>query len=467
MVVLKSPTNRRPRMAIISSTLARIKADPLGPLGGAERVNQLFTEAGHVWRKCSWDPATTLAMFILQVLHQNIAMTALRFLSDLEVNDATYCDARMRLPVNAVAKVVDSICGDCCRCIQETRLWLGRRVFVADATSASTPDKPVLQDLWPQPAAQKPGCGFPVIKLLGLLDLVTGMVVQLTMMCMNVHEMSQLAGLNAVLKAGDVLLADRGFCSFVHVVMLLKSSVDAVFRMHQRQGVDFTPNRPHRGKRGKCAKRGMPTSRYVQRLGFEDHVVAWARPQKPDWMSAAEYALMPEWVEVRELRYHIVARGRRTRVVTIATTLLDAMLFSKQEIAKLYGLRWEIETNFRHLKTTMKMEHLKCETMEGVLKELMIFVLVYNLIRAAMAMAGERQGVDPNRISFIDAARWLRSQCTPPKRKQLAEVDLNVNPPRPGRWHPRVIKRRIKPYDLMNKPRHEYTQPDVEQELAA
>jgi hypothetical protein len=453
-------------MAIIAATLDRIKTDPLACLGGADHVNQLFAEAGHRWRKCVWDPATTFGMFVLQVLHQNTAIAGLRHLTDLVVKSSTYCEARMRLPAKAVAKVVESLCGDCSRCMQETQSWLGHRVFVADATSATAPDKPALQDLWPQPSAQKIGCGFPAIKLLGMLDLVTGMIVQLTMMCMNVHEMSQLAALNAMLKAGDVLLADRGFCSFMHVAMLLKSSVNAVFRMHQQQIVDFTSNRPHRSKR-KFTKRGTPTSRYVRRLGYEDHVVAWARPPKPDWMGEAEYALTPEWLEMRELRYRIVERGRRTRVVTIATTLLDSMLYTKHEIAKLYGLRWEIETNFRHLKTTMKMEQLKCETPDGVLSELMIFVLVYNLIRAAMTMAGERQGVDPNRISFIDASRWLRSQCTPPKKKHLAAVDLVVNPARPERWNPRVIKRRMKPYDLMNKPRSEYAQPDVEQEAAA
>src|SRR5438552_12787787 len=184
------------------------------------------------------------------------------------------------------------------------------------------------------------------------------MIMQLAMMCMNVHEMSQLPGLHGMLKAGDVLLADRGFCSFMHVAMLLKTSVDAVFRLHQRQIVDFTPNRPHRKKSGKRAKRGMPTSRFVRRLGHEDQIVEWARPPKPDWMAQAEYERMPQWIEVRELRYHIAVRGRRTRVVTIVTTLLDSMLYAKQQIAKLYGLRWEIETNFRHLKTTMKMEQL-------------------------------------------------------------------------------------------------------------
>jgi hypothetical protein len=453
-------------MAIITSTLSRIKTDPLACLGGADRVNQIFAEAGHRWRKCFWDPATTMAMFVLQVLHQNTAISGLRFLSDVDVRDSSYCDARMRLPMEGVARVVESLCGDCGRCMQDAYLWLGRRVLVADATSAATPDKPAMQDLWPQPSEQKIGCGFPVVKLLGLLDLATGMIVQLTLMCLSMQEMNHSAGLLATLKAGDVLLADRGFCSFMNVVMLLKHSVDAVFRMHQRQIVNFTPNRPHRQKGKKFKGRGIPTSRYCRRLGHEDHVVEWARPKKPHWMSEAEYALLPEWVEVRELRYSIVARGRRTRVVVIATTLLDPALFPKQEIARLYGLRWDIETNFRYLKTTMKMEHLKCQTVEGVIKELMIFVLVYNLIRAAMAMAAERQGVDPRRISFTDTARWLRSQCNAPTKKQLIAIDLIVNPERPGRWCPRVIKRRMKEYDLMTRPRHEYTEPAAQQEVA-
>ena len=265
----------------------------------------------------------------------------------------------MRLPVAGVAKVVESLCGDCCRCMQQ-RLWLGRRVFVADATSATTPDEPVLQDLWPQPSAQKTGCGFPAIKLLGLLDLATGMIVQLAMMCMNVHEMSQLAGLHQMLQAGDVLLADRGFCSFAHVAMLLKLSVDAVFRMHQRQIVDFTPNRPHREKRGKFTKRDADLA-VCPAAGSRGSDRPMGQAAEPDWMSEAEYALMPQWVAVRELRYRIYrgpphARGHHRDDAAGPDALLQA------SHRALYGLRWEIETNFRHLKSTMKMEHLKCQT---------------------------------------------------------------------------------------------------------
>ncbi len=456
-------------MAIVASTLARIKSDPLACLGGRARINDFFSQAGHVWRDCLLDPANTLGLFVLQVLHGNTAIAHLRHLVGFDVRPSSYCEARGRLPMEAVAGFVDSVCGDGRETNEASRSWLGHRVLIADATSASTPDEPVLQDLWPQPAAQKPGCGFPSIKLLGLLDLVTGMIVQLSLMSMNVHEMSQLPAVHAALKAGDVLLADRGFCSFWHLAMLAKSSVFAVFRMHQRQIVDFTPNRPHRPKKGKGAKRakrGMPTSQYVRRLGHEDQLVDWVRPaKKPQWMSAEEYALMPETMCVRELRYHIVARGRRTRVVTIATTLLDAMRYPKREVARLYGLRWEIETNFRHLKTTMKMDQLKCHTMDGVVKELMIFVLVYNLIRAAMVLAAERQGVNPNRVSFIDALRRLCSGCRQPAVQR--PIDLIVNPVRPGRWHPRVLKRRIKPYDLMNRPRGEYPEPSPLEEVIA
>lgn len=451
-------------MAIVTSTLERIKSDPLPCLGGAERVKQLFRNAGHVWRECVLDPATTLSLFVRQVLHGNTSITHLRHLSDLDVAPSSYCEARQRIPVAALAEVVEHISGEYSRCNQEGRSWCGRRVLVADATSACTPDEPALQELWPQPSAQKPGCGFPTIKLLGLLDLATGMIVHLALMCLNVHEMSQLPGMARMLKAGDVLLADRGFCSFWHLGILLKSSVDAVFRMHQRQNVDFTPNRPHRSKSGKWPKRGMPTSRFVRRLGEQDQVVEWVKPaERPDWMSEEDYELLPEAVQVRELRYRIIKRGFRTREVTVVTTLLNPVRYPKSEIAGLYGLRWEIETDFRHLKTTMKMEQLKCKTVEGAIKELMVFILVYNLIRSAMTAAAQRQGADPNRVSFIDTIRWLISACPPPSSAR--KIKLIVNPRRPGRWQPRVIKRRIKPYDLMNRPRHMYKEPASTEEV--
>jgi hypothetical protein len=453
-------------MAIIASILAGIKSDPLRCLGGTDHVNQHFAQAGHVWRQRVLDPATTLALFILQVLHGNTAITHLRHLSGLTVAASSYCTARGRLPLEALATLIERVCCDGIQDIQSavtgSAAWLGRRVVLADATSATTPDTPPLQERWPQPSAQKAGCGFPMVKLLGALDLATGMILHLTMMSLGNHEMSQLAGLHAALKPGDVLLADRGFCSFVHLALLSYLPVDAVFRMHQRQIVDFTLNRPHRGKRKKGdRRRGVPTSRFVRRLGQEDQLVEWTKPTRaPAWVAALFYAALPPTVRVRELRYRITTPGRRTRVVTIATTLLDPMRYPKRRIAELYGLRWEVETNFRHLKQALGMDRLKCQSVAGVTKELMIFVLVYNRVRAAMTRAAARQVVsDANRVSFIDAVRCLRRRVDSLSLPGEATMDLIINPLRPGRWQPRVKKRRMKEHDLMTRPRHEYAQP--------
>lgn len=450
-------------MATIAATLRRIKSDPLGSLGSKNKVNQMFAQAGHVWRERLLDPATTLGLFILQVLHGNTAITHLRHLSGKDVRPQSYCDARARLPLAMLGTVITQWCRDCITCTQDAvSTWQGRRVLLADATTCITPDTPAMQRLWPQPSAQKPGCGFPMIKLLALMDLATGMIMQLSMFCLNTHEMSQAAAMASMLRPGDVLLADRGFCSFVHLSLLALKQIDAVFRMHQKQIVDFTPNRQHQRGRKQRRKRGVPTSRFVRRLGPDDQIVEWIKPsKKPQWMDQQEYDLLPPTLIVRELRYPIVVPGRRTRIVTIVTTLLDPIRFPKREIARLYGLRWEIETNFRHLKQTMKMDSLKCKTADGVMKELLVFTLVYNLVRAAMFAAAQRQHADPNRVSFIDTLRWLGSDRT------VQAIQLLINRPRPGRCCPRVKKRRPKGYDLMTKARSQYMQPQSDQQLAA
>jgi hypothetical protein len=451
-------------MAIISRALSRIKSDPLAKLGGAEAVNEHFRKQGHAWRECALDPAATMGLFVRQILNGNVAISALPHLVGRKVAESSYCEARARLPLNGVAALVEKVSCDCIKTIRSFTEGAGspfagrRRVHLADATTLTLPDEPALQDLWPQPAAQKPGCGFPMMKLLGLLDLATGLILHATLTCLNCHEMSQLAGLHARLSPGDVLLADRAFCSFSHLFYLLKLRVDGVFRLHQRQIADFTPGRKARKKGRRKYRRDVPSSRFVRALGREDQLVEWIKPRnRPAWMTGAQFAALPATLLVRELRYRIVERGRRTRVVTIATTLLDATRYPKARIAKLYGLRWEIETCFRHMKQTMKMDQLKCKTPDGVTKELLVYLMVYNLVRSAMVLAAQRQDVPPGRISFVDALRWLchggggdDDGWTPA---------LIVNPLRPGRWCPRVKKRRMKEYDLMMRPRETYKEP--------
>ncbi len=221
------------------------------------------------------------------------------------------------------------------------------------------------------------------------------------------------------------------------------------FRVHQKQIVNFRPHRRH-AVSIKTA-RGLPRSRWLRRLGFHDQVVEWIKPaSRPCWIDEAPFAALPETITVRELRYRVARQGHRTREVTLATTLQDPRKYPAAELAELYQRRWQVETNLRHLKTTLKMDVLHCKTVEGVLKEMWMFVLVYNLVRTVMLEAARRQEVAPDRISFADALHWLMH--APPEQPLPA---LIVNPHRPNRIEPRACKRRPKEYDRMNRPRSE------------
>jgi len=304
-----------------------------------------------------------------------------------------------------------------------------------------------LQAHFGQPSNQGKGCGFPVAHILALFHAGTGLLLRVVASPLRTHDMRHAATMHPELQEGDILLADRGFASFAHLALLFLRKMHGVFRCHQQQIVNFRVGRKHTKRNH--PKKGMPRSRYVRRLGRWDQLVEYSKPkEKPRWMDAATLAGLPSTLLVRELRFLTPQRGYRTRVITLVTTLLDPIAYPKQDIADLYLTRWQIEVNFRHLKTTMGMEILHCKTVEGVLKELYIFALAYNLVRLVMLEAARRQEVPLERISFIDALRWLRdakadTQLTP----------LVVNPARPNRLEPRVIKRRMKEYTLMKKPR--------------
>jgi hypothetical protein len=188
----------------------------------------------------------------------------------------------------------------------------------------------------------------------------------------------------------------------------------------------------------------------VRRLGKHDQIAEWKRPDtKPKWMTAGQFAALPATLLLRELRYVLPCDGRRTLSVTLVTTLLDPELYPKEKVAALYGVRWTVETHFAELKTTLKMRKLKSTTPDGVLKELIAYTLVYNLVHAVMRKAAARQGVTPDRISFIDTIRWLLTAAADAELPELI-----VNPRRPGRHQPRVTKDRQDTYPKMCRPRN-------------
>jgi hypothetical protein len=444
-------------MARTSSILARI-ADDLEQYLPEQSVLQAFRAAGHVWRERQLGPVRTLHLFILQVLACNAAMAHLRQMAGEVFSLAAYCQARARLPLTALQALLREssaamrAAADKAVCNQGnpvTGLWHGLHAYLVDGSSTITPDTPDLQQAFGQPKGCKPGCGFPVPKLLALFDAFTGMVVEMLGLPLYTHEQSKMWILHPLLKSGDLLVGDRGFCSFVHLAMLQARGVKACFRCHQRKKVVFHHGEKNRDAGADRTKR--PTSEFVRRIGKYDQIVRWKRPEAmPGWMTAEQWAAMPQWLEVRELRYTLRANGQRTHVVTIATTLLDETTYPHADVAELYGMRWRVETRFSELKTTLKMRKLKSKSAEGVLKELAVYCLVYNMVRAVTTAAGLRQKVSPERISFIDALRWLL--WTEPG---APIPNLIVNPLRPNRHEPRAIKDLQDTYRKLTKPRKE------------
>jgi hypothetical protein len=431
-------------MASVSSCLSRIKQD-LEPYLPQTSIRNACRQVGHCWRDRQFDPAGTLQLFILQVLNFNTAMIHLRHLAKAPINAASYCKARMRLPLPVLQLLLRESAAAMSGQIGRSGRWNGLRPWLTDATSTIAPDTPELQKQFPQPKDQKKGCGFPQLKILGLIDAFSGLIIEALCFPLYTHEQSKVWQLHPLLGKGDLLVGDRGFCSYVHLAMLQMRQIMGLFRMHQGRIVSF---RPHR-KGYRRGSKGKPRSEFVRRLGKHDQLVKWLKPrQKPKWMEVEQWLSLPATLLVRELRYTLKAKGQRTRTVTIATTLLDPALYPKDQIIALYGVRWTVETHFAELKTTLKMRKVKSQTPMGAQKEVAVYCLVYNLVHLVMLKAAARQKVKPDRISFIDAVRWMLS-ARPGERM----TRLVVNPLRLNRHEPRVIKDRGDSYAIMTQPR--------------
>lgn len=433
----------------IDNTLTRIRQDIARHLE-PESILQACRSANHTWRACVLTPVAIVHWFLIQILCGNAALAHISLLGGRTFSDTAYCLARARLPLAVFQILLRNLVASLVPQAQSGGLWRGHRTLLIDGSSFSMPDTATLQAEFGQPGNQAPGCGFPVAKILAMFDAATGLLLEVIAAPMRTHDIARCGAIHAGLKPGDVLVGDRGFCSFAHLAMLAKRGVFAVLRVHQRQIIDFTPGRPHCVSGKNAAKTGMPRSRWLRSLGNLDQMVEYFKPdERPEWMSEEDYAALPKTLIVRELRYEVGRPGFRTRTVTLVTTLLEEELYPLESLAELYGMRWQVELNLRHLKTTMKLEVLKCMTVEGVLKELTVYAIVYNLVHVVMIEASHRQGVEVDRISFVDALRWLAKA-----RPGEDLPKLKVNPSRPNRVEPRAKKRRPKQYDLMNKPRH-------------
>jgi hypothetical protein len=453
-------------MASIAAAIARIKQDALGALDRGV-IEEVCAALGHAWRDRELDPGTTVALFVQQVLHGNVPCSEVRHLAaaaaaataatatagNASFTPSAYCQARARLPLRVIQDLLTRVCDAALAATrQETYLWLGRhRVFHIDGSTFSMPDTLELRKAFGVPAGPKPGCGFPSAHLLVLFHAQSGLLLDAWASPLGTGDIAQLAEAHAHLDAGDVLIGDDAFSNYVHLAMLVSLGLHGLFPVHHRRLVDFTKGRPHTtGGGGKDKIAGLPRSRWIKSLGKEDQLVEYFKPatKAPAWMSQEEYDALPDSIVVRELRRTVRRPGLGSVTLTMVTTLIDPRAYPAAELLELRLRRWDVETNLRHLKITMNLDVLRCKSEQGVRKELAVFCLVYNLVRAVMMEAARRQEVPVARVSFADALKWMRHA-----RPGDVLPRLIVNPRRPDRVEPRCKKRRPKQYDLMNKPR--------------
>lgn len=387
----------------VHAALRRIQKE-IAQVLDPNQIRAACREAGYRFRERVLDPVTTIHLFALQILNGNFAMARLKDFTDRVFSEAAYCKARMRLPLKVLQTLLQRVGTALRPTIDDQGRWRGHRTFHLDGSSFSMPDTPALQKEFGQPGNQRPGCGFPVAHILTLFHAGTGFLLQVLTAPLRTHDMHQAAQLHPELAEGDIAIGDRAFCSFAHFALLLARQLHGVFRAHQKLHICFRSGRDYNGPGTGRRRKGLPCSRWLKRLGRGDQLVEYFKPkERPEWMSDAEFTALPETLILRELRYQVTQRGRRTKQVTLVTTLLDPEQYPAQELADLYGQRWQIETNLRHLKQTMKMDVLHSKTVDGILKELTMFALVYNLVRAVTHAAAIRQEVPVGRISFADA----------------------------------------------------------------
>jgi hypothetical protein len=352
-----------------------------------------------------------------------------------------YCQARANLPLERLDQIHRRVVQQAHQIIGSGQLWCGRHVLAADGTTVTAPDTPENQQLYPQQSVQRPGCGFPIIRLVALLSLATGMLVGWAAGNWFDHEVPLLQSLWDYLSAGDVLLADRGFCNWALLAQCQLRKVDAVFRLKGSRRGDF--------RRGR-------------RLSRDERLVQWRKPAEPAWtVSPALWAQLPEVLTLRLVRCRLNLPGFRTCQLILATTLLDRQTFPLAKLSELYYRRWFMELSLRHLKSTLQMDQLSCKNPQNLEREIRLHFLVHNLVRRLMLEVARHHQVSLPRVSFagsLAAARrygeaLLQARCARQRRLLQDElfraIALDLVPERLGRREPRALKRRPKPYPLL------------------
>lgn len=453
---------RRRQLEAIRILRRKLRAESIADIGtlfGKILPPETLAEAQCDIRKRTFPEAITFWAWVSQLLECNSSCaSALTFIqswyssANLEVpafDTSAYCRARQRLSDSFIEKAATMTKAFTEARIEGHHLWHGHRLKAIDGTSVRLMDTDANQKEFPQPSGQKPGCGFPVMGMVGILDLATGTIERFLTCKDRDHDSRGLYQLRNQLIEGDLLLADRAFCSYEAIAQLKLNGVASVMRLHQmrEKKLDW---------------------RQGKKLDHNSRLVMWTRPPRPgkSGITREEWEKLPEEMEVRLVRMKGIGRDGKPRTIYVASTLTDTSRYSTGEIALLYAERWKIEVKFRDIKTTMGLEALRVRSPEMALKSIKIMQVAYNLVKALQLEAttgrpilidevgykGTLDVISEFRFSFTDLQNrpriWRRKMDELEDR--IAERVLLI---RPNRREPRGTKRRPKCYQYLSAPR--------------
>lgn len=410
-------------------------------------------------RERVFTPEVTILGFLSQVINadRSCQLAVSQIIAHLvrngketpSANTSAYCQARSRLPIDIISSTAKEIAIDLENQAQPAWLWRNRHIKIPDGTTVSMPDTQSNQEVYPQLKAQKPGVGFPIMRLVGIFSSTTGAIIDCAMAPYAGKGSGELTLIRQLLhnfNQGDIFLADACYCSYFLIVLLMQKGVDIVFPKKPSRKTDFSS--------GNC-------------LGKKDHLTAWIKPKKPDWMDKSEYEAFPESIIIRETKVYFNRRGFRDKSMVIVTTLTCDKTVQAQDLCELYGYRWFVELDLCSIKEIMGMNILRSKTPVMVHKEIWAYFLSYNLIRKIMAQSAILNQVRPRQMSFKLALQmthsfWQAGILSDGNNENyislLKAIAYKKVGNRAGRHEPRKVKRRPKRHKLLVWPRNYYKQ---------
>jgi transposase len=402
-------------MATFSAALSHVK-EHLEQYVPQKFIFETCRQGGYKWRNTLLKPDVTIYLCLLQLL-AGVALRGLRRVANVTVTAQAICAAKMRLPLYLFTKLVEyTLPKDFA-----TQTYKGMKTYLVDGMSFLTDDIPKLARKFGKSTNHGRRSPYPTPKLLTLMQAGAGYIAKAIILPYARQEFTCLSRLFKFIDPGSLLMGDRGLVSFAHMAMLMAQGLHGCFRLPRDKIVQG---------------RGKGSRRRKSHLGRQDMLVTWKASKRPKWMSKKRWEkIAGQTLTLRQISFRVCRKGFRTHWAWIITTLLDPKQHPAQELIELYSERWQIEVYFRDLKCTLKMEKISARTVKGVQKEVLSFVLLYNLIRKVMQEAAERQGVPPDRISFIDAALWLLYAAPGTPLPELV-----VNPRRERDTQPRRMK---------------------------